>query len=141
MSDSNAWALINKSTGIVVNTIVWDGKSSVDFGDGVEAISLENRQAVGIGYSYKDGDFSPPPLTDEQKEQNEQSALQNNLSTKKSFMDEATLKISILQDAADLDMATDDEKQSLTAWKKYRVLLNRVDANTSSTVTWPDKPQ
>lgn len=141
MSDSNAWALINKSTGIVVNTVVWDGESSVDFGDDVEAISLDNGQVVGIGYSYKDGNFSAPPLTDEQKEQNEQSTLQNNLSIKKSFMDEATLKIGIFQDAVDLDIATDDEKFALTVWKKYRVLLNRIDANTSSKVNWPDKPQ
>ncbi|WP_338554902.1 tail fiber assembly protein [Pantoea agglomerans] len=140
MSDSNAWALIEKSTGNVVNTIIWDGESSVDFGNGIDVIHIDKGQTVGFGYSYKDGKYSPPPLTEEQKEQNEQSSLQNNLSTKKSFMDEATLNIGIFQDAVDLDMATDDEKQKLTAWKKYRVLLNRIDANTSSKVTWPDKP-
>lgn len=140
MSDSNVWALIDDSTGIVKNTIIWDGGAGVDFGEGITPIALDATQVVSIGYSYKDGTFSPPPLTNEQKEQNEQSALQNNLSTKKSFIDESTLNISILQDAVDLDMATDDEKQKLTAWKKYRVLLNRIDANTSSKFTWPDKP-
>lgn len=141
MSDSNVWALVDDSTEIVKNTIIWDGGAEVNFGEGITPISLDAAQVVSIGYTYKDGIFSPPPLTNEQKEQNELSILQNNLSTKKSFIDESTLNISILQDALELDMATDDEKQKLTAWKKYRVLLNRVDANTSSKVSWPDKPQ
>lgn len=141
MSDSNVWALVDSASGTVINTIIWDGEESINFGEGITPINLAAGQAVSIGYTYKDGKFSSPPLTDEQKEQNANNALQNNLSTKKSFMDEATLKISILQDAVDLEMATDDEKAQLTAWKKYRVLLNRVDANTSTQITWPDKPQ
>ena len=48
--------------------------------------------------------------------------------------------IAPLQDAADLDMATDDEKNALTAWKKYRVLLNRVDTSTAPDITWPEQP-
>ncbi|XHX67357.1 hypothetical protein GU833_06745 [Photorhabdus akhurstii] len=36
-----------------------------------------------------------------------------------------------LQDAIDLDIAIDAEKQTLTEWKKYRVLLNRVDCSVA----------
>ncbi|PPX14829.1 tail fiber assembly protein [Escherichia coli] len=57
---------------------------------------------------------------------------------KQTLMDEASLKISILQDAVDLDMATGDEKTRLTSWKKYRVLLNRVDTLTAPDISWPD---
>lgn len=141
MADINTWALVDTSSGKVINTILWDGEAEIDFGVGIKSIPIESGQIVSIGYTYKNGKFTPPPISDEQKEQNEKSALENNLSTKKSFMDEATLKINILQDAVDLDMATDDEKIQLTAWKKYRVLLNRIDANTTEKVTWPDKPQ
>ena len=49
--------------------------------------------------------------------------------TKNSLMQVASEHIAPLQDAADLEIAT--EKSLLEAWKKYRVLLNRVD--TSST--------
>ncbi|UKL15100.1 tail fiber assembly protein [Elizabethkingia phage EKP1] len=48
--------------------------------------------------------------------------------------------IAPLQDAVDLDMATDDEKAALTAWRKYRVLLNRVDTTKAPDITWPDQP-
>lgn len=59
---------------------------------------------------------------------------------RQSLLTTATAKIAPLQDAADLDMATDDEKSALTAWKKYRVLLNRVDTSTAPAITWPDQP-
>ncbi len=35
------------------------------------------------------------------------------------------------QDAADLEIATEEETSLLEAWKKYRVLLNRVDTSTA----------
>ncbi|WP_148097668.1 tail fiber assembly protein, partial [Trabulsiella odontotermitis] len=45
-----------------------------------------------------------------------------------------------LQDAVDLDMATDDDVQSLTTWKKYRVLLSRVNPDDAPDIEWPEKP-
>ncbi|EEO0299967.1 tail fiber assembly protein, partial [Salmonella enterica] len=42
-----------------------------------------------------------------------------------------------LQDAVDLEEATDEEKARLNAWKKYRVLVNRVD---TSKPEWPEAP-
>ncbi|ECV9912023.1 tail fiber assembly protein [Salmonella enterica subsp. enterica] len=41
------------------------------------------------------------------------------------------------QDAIDLGIATDEEKSQLAEWKKYRVLVNRVD---TSNPDWPDVP-
>lgn len=49
--------------------------------------------------------------------------------------------IAPLQDAVDLDMATDEELAQLNAWKKYRVLLNRVDTSTAPDIKWPPAPQ
>ena len=59
---------------------------------------------------------------------------------KQSLLAEANSAIAPLQDAVDLDMATDEEKAQLTAWKKYRVLLNRVDTSTAPDIDWPEKP-
>ncbi|MGX9376086.1 tail fiber assembly protein [Pantoea ananatis] len=59
---------------------------------------------------------------------------------KAELMTGATKQIDPLQDAVDLDMATDEEKMQLTAWRKYRVLLNRVDASTAPDITWPSIP-
>lgn len=55
-------------------------------------------------------------------------------------MEEASSRIAVLQDAVDLEMATDEESKALPLWKKYRVLLSRIDANTANTLNWPDKP-
>lgn len=49
----------------------------------------------------------------------------------------ATSAIAPLQDAVDLDMATKVETALLLEWKKYRVLLNRVD---TSKPEWPTPP-
>ncbi len=50
----------------------------------------------------------------------------------------ADSEIAWRQDAVDAEMATEDEVTALTAWKKYRVLLMRVDVNNPE---WPEKPE
>ncbi|ECF3812294.1 tail fiber assembly protein, partial [Salmonella enterica subsp. enterica serovar Carmel] len=57
--------------------------------------------------------------------------------TKSRLLQMASGKIAPLQDAVDLGLATDEEKSQLAEWKKYRVLVNRVD--TSSPI-WPEIP-
>ncbi|WP_097494928.1 tail fiber assembly protein, partial [Escherichia coli] len=47
--------------------------------------------------------------------------------TKNSLMQVASEHIAPLQDAVALEIATEEETSLLEAWKKYRVLLNRVD--------------
>ncbi|ASE50909.1 tail fiber assembly protein [Escherichia coli] len=39
--------------------------------------------------------------------------------------------IAPLQDAADLDIATDEQTSLLAAWKQYRMPLNHVDTSVS----------
>lgn len=56
------------------------------------------------------------------------------------LLEEASKIIAPLQDAVDLDMATDEEKTKLLEWKKYRIYLNRVDTSTAPDITWPEKP-
>ncbi|EHI6097437.1 tail fiber assembly protein [Salmonella enterica] len=57
--------------------------------------------------------------------------------TKSRLLQMASEKIAPLQDAVDLDEATDKEKASLLAWRKYRVLVNRVDTLNPD---WPEQP-
>ncbi|MEG6992778.1 tail fiber assembly protein, partial [Pseudomonas aeruginosa] len=58
------------------------------------------------------------------------------------LLQEATLRIAPLQDAIDLDEATQAEMEELKGWKQYRVALNRVDqqAGYPSQVDWPSPP-
>ncbi|ECU8335464.1 tail fiber assembly protein [Salmonella enterica] len=57
--------------------------------------------------------------------------------TKNRLLQMASEKIAPLQDAVDLNIATDDEKAQLDEWKKYRVQVNRVD---TANPDWPEKP-
>lgn len=60
---------------------------------------------------------------------------------KKSFLIQSAVEtIGPLQDAIELGMATDEEKSRYDAWRKYRVLLTRVDVLQSLNIDWPEKP-
>ncbi|AUA43589.1 tail fiber assembly protein [Escherichia coli O158/O8:H27] len=39
-----------------------------------------------------------------------------------------------------MEIATEEEKALLAAWKKYRVLLNCVDTSTAPDIEWPTVP-
>ena len=52
----------------------------------------------------------------------------------------ANEKIAYLQDAVELEIATDEEALLLKEWKKYRVLLNRIDISDVG-VVFPVSPQ
>jgi len=62
-------------------------------------------------------------------------------SMKKALMQAAGETISTLQDAVELELATDDETTNLEQWKKYRVLLNRIDTSTAPDIAWPEQPR
>ncbi|MCV5396526.1 tail fiber assembly protein, partial [Escherichia coli] len=52
----------------------------------------------------------------------------------------ADAEISWRQDAVDEGIATKEETAALTEWKKYRVLLMRVDTSTAPDIEWPTPP-
>ena len=54
----------------------------------------------------------------------------------------AAFRIAPLQDAIDLDSATDVDKANLKLWKQYRVDVNRVpdQAGFPTTIDWPAQP-
>lgn len=55
-------------------------------------------------------------------------------------MIDANQKITPLQDASDLGIATEDELERLKVWKTYRVLLNRVEIANAPDIDWPQRP-
>lgn len=85
------------------------------------------EKALGGAFLFVDGEITAAPVDYEAEAQRKKLELIN----------QANSVIATLQDAVDFDMATDEEVQCLTQWRKYRVLLNRV--NTSEPV-WPEVP-
>ncbi|MEX0575228.1 tail fiber assembly protein [Enterobacter cloacae subsp. cloacae] len=45
-----------------------------------------------------------------------------------------------LEDAVELGIATDEEAATLLLWKRYRVLLNRLDLSKAPDIQWPERP-
>lgn len=57
--------------------------------------------------------------------------------TRRDLRTRADSEIAWRQDAVDADIATDEETAALSEWKKYRVLLMRVD---TAKPVWPTPP-
>jgi len=75
----------------------------------------------------------PPPTPEQLKEQAEQR--------RSSLKSQADSEIAWRQDAVDADIATEQEVADLAAWKKYRVLLMRIDTSKAPDIEWPSEPQ
>lgn len=59
------------------------------------------------------------------------------------FLAIAALRIAPLQDAVDVNRATEDEIARLTLWKNYRIDLNRIEnqAGFPAKIEWPQSPE
>ncbi|WP_250477387.1 tail fiber assembly protein [Caballeronia sp. INML1] len=65
--------------------------------------------------------------------------LAANTSTRDFLLVQASIAIAPLQDAVDLDEATDAETAVLKLWKQYRVAVSRIDL-TQVVPNWPTTP-
>ncbi|OCG65003.1 hypothetical protein A9G48_01130 [Gilliamella sp. wkB18] len=91
--------------------------------DGMEIKSDENGRPVAIEYVLTPNEI-----------------IEVNKSKKTVLINEANEKIEVLQDIIDLDMQESNEEEMLKQWKKYRILLTRVDASDVNT-KFPKKPK
>lgn len=112
----------------------WDDLSDlIDIDDTVEA-EFNRELPVGKVRGVVDGMpawVDVPPQTYEEK-------IADAERMKLCLKANADSEISWRQDAVDAGMATEDEINDLAEWKKYRVLLMRVD---TSKPEWPEKPE
>ena len=92
-----------------------------------EEFTAAGEKALGGAFLFVDGEITAAPVDYEAEAQRKKLELLN----------QANNVIATLQDAIDLDMATDEEAEGLTQWRKYRVLLSRVDATAP---VWPEVP-
>lgn len=134
---SKTYAVIEN--GMVVNVIVWDGKASMGWGGDQLAIQIAqsgvgtSATIPGIGWSYENGIFTPPPsppLTPE-------NIAAKNLALAQAAYNVATAKITALNERiADADYAGTTEAEvnaDLIAWTDYRKKLRAyIKANDGS---------
>ncbi|YAP79409.1 tail fiber assembly protein [Xenorhabdus stockiae] len=127
--------VVYDANGVVIN---YSTDASMLFPNGFSVVELDKGHApdglnVHGDWQY-DGEkivervYTPAELQQVAEEQ------------KRTLMARASNTLSPLQDAVDLGMATSTEKAALTAWRKYRVLLNRIDCTFAPDIDWPEQP-
>ena len=90
---------------------------------------------VAIGDSFDGQAFGPPP------EPPPMTAAQA-LAQRAAMRSVADAAIAPLEDAIDLDIETPEDIEALTAWKQYRVALNRIEQQPGfpGAIEWPVAP-
>jgi hypothetical protein len=136
--DSQATPSTVSSDGVITNVILWDGESEWTPPENATVVALEDGSSVSIGWTYDGSNFTapsppPPPVLSPEQIKAQNTAMRDSLLVM------ATNAIAPLQDAVDLDEATDAETALLKQWKQYRVAVNRVDL-TAQNVIWPSPP-
>lgn len=93
-----------------------------------EEFTAAGEKALGGAFLFVDGEITAAPVDYEAEAQRKKLEL----------LTQANNVIATLQDAVELNMATDEETANLQEWKKYRVLLSRVDVKKP---VWPLSPE
>ena len=70
-----------------------------------------------------------------------QSQVNQATTQKNQLIAEATSQINYLQDAVDSQIASEQEIQLLAEWKKFRVLVNRIEEQQAPNIDWPKQPK
>ncbi|KER01192.1 tail fiber assembly protein [Photorhabdus temperata] len=96
-------------------------------------VPAEPHQLISMGFSVQEAQVLYQQAIVEQK--NKESHSQRYY-----LLEQAAIKMAPLQDAIDLDIATDNEITTLKEWKKYRVALNRIDIIPPN-IEWPEQPE
>lgn len=96
-----------------------------------DEFTAAGEKALGGAFLFDGGEIVAAPVDYAAEAQRQKMAL----------MSQANNVIATLQDAVDLGIATENEAISLIEWKKYRVLLNRVDASNAPDIEWPVVPE
>lgn len=100
----------------------------------VETDSLPDGCDIFGNWVFKNGAIVPRDIPPEEKELIARK-------TKSSLIDLAAKAMAPLQDAKELDIATDTELSQLKEWMAYRVAINRVDTSQSEDIEWPEAPK
>ncbi|PHM59116.1 tail fiber assembly protein [Xenorhabdus stockiae] len=105
-----------------------------DNGSIVEMESLPNGIDIVGNWQYINGKIVPREYTKNELTIQAQEK-------KKKLLNKANEAILPLQDAVELNIATEREIKTLVEWKKYRVMINRIDCINIEKTEWPEEPR
>lgn len=93
----------------------------------------------GDGKNVSANEYGQPVLADQPPPAREELISQAE-ETRATLMASASAVIMPLEDASELDIATEEEAATLLRWKRYRVMLNRLDISAAPSIEWPELP-
>lgn len=138
--DSSKWeyyAILDENyyiVGCVVATTQAEIDDVVNHPDYIR-ITEDQYKIVGPGTKLIEGEIVQAEVPVIKPTRGENAAIKQRL------LGIASQQVSILNDAVEMDMATEEEVRLLPLWKKYRVLLNRVNTDIDDFIKWPEEPK
>lgn len=126
------YAVINLATGLVENSVVWDGSEDWVPPEGYQAIETSS---AGIGWSYGAGVFVAPPVAPPAAA----DILAANMAMQAALNSQAASAMMPLLLSLQLGTATDAETTSAKAWQAYSRALQVIDL-TAPKANWPTIP-
>ncbi|WP_241723521.1 tail fiber assembly protein [Raoultella sp. HC6] len=100
------------------------------------SLLADNAAGKNIDFSvYPPVAIDPPPVT-----YTTEQLISLATEKRSALRSDADSQIAWLQDAVDLNTATDDEIARLTEWKLYRIAISRIDLSQPENITWPTVP-
>ncbi|MCC8376313.1 MULTISPECIES: tail fiber assembly protein [Photorhabdus] len=136
---SGQWELVENKKGIMIYDIE-SGQSQ----ENREVIIPDGfiEQPRPSQYHRWNGEWSISKDDEERWKNDIQQVVINDAENKRQqLLFTVNKKVTPLQDAVDLDIATEAEKDALLIWKKYRVMLNRIDISQAPNIEWPEQPK
>ncbi|WP_434524872.1 tail fiber assembly protein [Photorhabdus asymbiotica] len=132
--DESHWEIVPDHRGkIAYSTQTGEQQEVIELGELPEILTFE--QPV-TDFDKWDGENWVTDIEAQQASQIKQAEQQ-----RATFHQHASDAITVLQYAVETEMASDAEKALLLDWKKYLVLLSRIDISSAPDITWPGKPQ
>ncbi|NHB96355.1 tail fiber assembly protein [Photorhabdus stackebrandtii] len=133
-SDLTNWLIVPDYRGqIAYNTQTGKQQEIIEPGELPEILTFKQP---ATDFDKWDGEKWVTDIEVQKASQIEQAEQQ--CATLRQQADEA---MTLLQYAVETEMASEVEKALLLAWKKYVVLLSRVDVSFAPDINWPEKPE
>lgn len=131
---NDAWSTVADWRGKTLYATA-DGRARVvtDLGDEPN-VEYTDKEYPGAAYAWSGSEWVLDAARQTALDVSAATAKRNGMRAK------ADAAILPLQDAVDLGIATGSEAAALTAWKSFRVAVNRVDPSSAS-IVWPTEPE
>ncbi|WP_166304333.1 tail fiber assembly protein [Photorhabdus cinerea] len=133
-SDLTGWQIVPDYRGeMAYNTQTGEPQEIIKPGELPEALTFKQPAS---DFDKWDGEKWVMDIEAQKNSQIEQAELQ-----RVTLRQHANEAMTLLQYSVETEMASDAEKALLLAWKKYVVLLSRVDTSIAPNINWPQVPE